>query len=180
MSGVFPRYRNYFSDDVATLRSPLSVHAATCHPPSSEEQRRVKRAGLCNSEPAGRSHRIRAGAGAATPGLRRSLRRLFRDPPARQWGPGPLHRPRRRRSRHGGLVRILRNGPAATVIVRAGKRGQGVRRGCWSDDPALTRMTRQGHNIQINPHLEERSTGALRMRVATPGISLIPISRSWE
>jgi hypothetical protein len=50
MSGVFPRYRNYFSEDVTNLRSPPSVHAATFHPPPSEEERRVKRAGLCSPQ----------------------------------------------------------------------------------------------------------------------------------
>ena len=46
----------------------IEIHAFGCQP---EEP-----------EPVGRSDRLRAGAGAASQGLRRSLRRVFRDPPA--------------------------------------------------------------------------------------------------
>jgi hypothetical protein len=71
-----------------------------------------------------RSRRLRTGAGATTPSLRRRLCRLFRDPPSRQRRPGLLHHPGRRRSRHGDLVRVLRHRAFATYAASASARSK--------------------------------------------------------
>jgi hypothetical protein len=91
---------------------------------SSERKTRVTRGRFCKPQPVSRSDRLRAGAGAAAQGLRGNLCRLLRDSPSRQRRPVPLHGPRRRRSRHGRLVRVLWHRAAATVAASASARAR--------------------------------------------------------
>ncbi|MCD6031663.1 MAG: hypothetical protein K0S78_3837 [Thermomicrobiales bacterium] len=134
------------ADHDVTSPAPIASNAVPGAGSSERNTRVTSGVELCNPQPAGRSDRLRTGAAASTRRLRRSLRRLFRDAAARQRRPGPLHRPRRRRSRHGRLIRVLRHRASAAVAARAKaeSRRPGLRRPARHDgEPGSAESSRE-------------------------------------